>query len=533
MAVGGAAASASQGAAASAASAASGRYGPVNLVDSRGIFDSAGASASTADSASAAASANAAATAGASASTAAADADAAATASASASTADSADAAASAGASAGASASAAASPPAQPKPAVATPTSIPSTAPIAADAFPLAANIAGGLAGVTPTLTWQGAYSLSASGNIIVFSIDSLDEEYVNAILRDDPAFFKELGGFTRYTNNVTSFSAAYPGIIDLLSGYKGSDVQSFASYTDQAYRNDSFISEIRAQGYSSRLYMEYYYAYADIAQLEGLADNIMPLSYEVDAFGALANLARLSLLRSAPQVLKPLFQVEAADFSGLRHMASGSIPYESDDVAFYDGLMNNGLSVTQAGKGSFAYYHLFGSHAPYTMGPLVDRVSEAETGVIEQTRGCFNIIFEYLAQMKALGVYDDATIIITSEHPRIQMGEALTKPALTGLFVKTAGASAGPLRSSNAYVGIDMLRGTCVQAAGGDAAKWGGSYAEAGEGKAVERHYSHRRIGEDGSAVIDEYLIVGDARQWGNWRLVESKPCPDELWYY
>ena len=55
---------------------------------------------------------------------------------------------------------------------------------------------------------------------------------------------------------------------------------------------------------------------------------------------------------------------------------------------------------------------------------------------------------------MKRLGVYDDATVVITGDHPwAVDDHVEPTQPRPTALFVKEAGAAEKPLRVSTAQV--------------------------------------------------------------------------------
>jgi hypothetical protein len=380
------------------------------------------------------------------------------------------------------------------------------------------------------TLTMEGAFEVSSGNNVIVFVLDMLDEEFIDEISRTEPAFFNQLDGFTQFTNNTSVYNTTYPSVINLLTNTPLDVGLSVEDYTNKAYRNGSFITDLRAEGFSSELFMDYYYTYSDIRQLDGLADNIGQISFEINTDEVLTQLARLSLLRCAPYALKPGFWMSNDDFRYARTINSSSFPYISDDVAFYEKLHANRLSI-RGSKGNFSYFHLNGSHYPFKMNANIQRVSET-TGA-EQTMGAFNIVYEYLAEMKRLGVYDDATIIITGDHPTHKMYEELQKPMLVGLFVKPAGSAGTALKTSAAPVSLDNLRATCVAAAGGDSTRWGKTYFEVRPSDSVTRYYYQRLSTENETRkYLCKYMIVGDARDWKNWVLVEKIPY-DANWLW
>lgn len=72
-----------------------------------------------------------------------------------------------------------------------------------------------------------------------------------------------------------------------------------------------------------------------------------------------------------------------------------------------------------------------------------------------EQAKGAFKMVFDYLDELKRLGVYEDATIVITADHgqwPSNGDREPMTGPRLTALFVKPAGSAGVPMAYSAAW---------------------------------------------------------------------------------
>ena len=91
--------------------------------------------------------------------------------------------------------------------------------------------------------------------------------------------------------------------------------------------------------------------------------------------------------------------------------------PYITNDAGFYEKLSSTQkLSVVDNDStGSFRLIHLNGPHYPYILD--ADAQLSDNSDRVTQTRASFRIVSEYIEQMKQLGVYDDATIIITADH--------------------------------------------------------------------------------------------------------------------
>ena len=387
-------------------------------------------------------------------------------------------------------------------------------------------------------LTWDGITEVSENENIIFIILDAFDERYVDAILAEDPGFFDNLDGFTYFRNNVAAWNSTYPSVINYMTGAPFDSRTLRTVYTAEAYEQGTFVSDIREQGFSANIYMENPHCYNDGAtQLVGVADNLHTVSYTIDIPYAIKQLMKLNVLKLSPHAFKNSFWIppDYFNFSMVYDesddaQSEGARIYMADDLKFYDEVLG-GLTIIE-GPGHFTYIHLRGSHVPYTINAQAQLEEEGKGSAVEQTKGCFLILNEYFRQLKALGVYKDATIIITGDHPEHVMHKLLDRAQPVGLLVKPAGSEGVPLQVSNAPVSIDNLQATCVAAAGGDASKWGRTYFEVGEDEAVVRYYRHRYTTGNGEYVTAVFRITGDANDWSNWELVEEIVEGVDFWF-
>ena len=127
---------------------------------------------------------------------------------------------------------------------------------------------------------------------------------------------------------------------------------------------------------------------------------------------------------------------------------------------------------------------------------------------------------------MKDLGIYDDATIIITGDHGKSTDFDTPIKPITTGLFVKPKGSSGTPLAISSAPVSHANFQGTVAEAAGITSGEFGPSVFQVPEDADIVRQFLFRRDEPDYSAsYLEEFEIRGDSRDFANWRKVGVKP--------
>ena len=377
------------------------------------------------------------------------------------------------------------------------------------------------------TLTVKDRYKISNDNNVLVFIVDMLDEEFIKNITAEDADFFASLDGFTQFTNNLTRHNETFPSVVNMLTSMPYDPNIPGDKFLDKAYDHGTFVEDIRQQGYSSNLYIEKGFTYTDTSALIGIADNLesnATFEYEIDKPAVLDSLVKLAVLKTVPLACKDRFFVGPDEFMPrYKPLEKGKYaPYAADDIEYYRGLRNERLNVVDE-PAHFSLVHLNGSHYPWHMNAQARYVKDTTTGE-EQTKGCFLILKEYLRQMKALGVYESATIIITGDHPTHTSKSPLQKAMLTGLFVKPAGEANTPLRYSNAPVTIDNLGATCVEAAGADSSKWGQTYFEVKNTNNVQRDYYNRYTDQKtGEGKIAHYVVRGDANNWSNWTLKET----------
>jgi hypothetical protein len=365
--------------------------------------------------------------------------------------------------------------------------------------------------------------------------MDRLDQRYVEEVLADDKDFFKPLDGFTMYTQNVGAYYQTYPAIAFMLTGKYFLGDEPPNQYLSEAYKQSEFFDEMHKAGMRVNLFTGVNNAYLDIRQIEGSADNISNTEVKFYRAETLKKLVRLSAFRYAPLALKPSFYISTEDFDDVKRSEdqNDAQPYHSDDPVFYKKLLHKPLSVSDKYKGTFQFYHMMGSHTPYTMNENAEFDERHHPTRLQQTKGCFKIVYEYIAQLKKLGLYEDTTIIITSDHGYTNPKDGntsdkkrrLKSPELSGLFYKPSGSSGAPLQVSDAEVAQLDFRATVMEELGLPYEKYGTPYDQVGDNRGTPRIHYHRSLDANGerSSVLEEWKITGDARNFDNWKKVRE----------
>ena len=128
---------------------------------------------------------------------------------------------------------------------------------------------------------------------------------------------------------------------------------------------------------------------------------------------------------------------------------------------------------------------------------------------------------------MKALGIYDDATIIITADHgSAVNDTKPLLKATRIGLFYKPAGAT-GALKLSSAPVSTANVAATLIASAGLDKPAYGLPLEQVTAENTPVRYY-YKSISDPGGnneTAVCRYRVVGDAADFANWILEAELP--------
>lgn len=369
----------------------------------------------------------------------------------------------------------------------------------------------------------QGIYNVAKEKNIVVIVLDRLDNKYIQNVLKEDPRFFDKLDGFTRFTNNLSTYSQTFPSVANMLSGKVYNYDISKKEYLTDLWKHSDFFKLLKKDGYIIRLDAEASTLSNQAQDLEGLVDNVRFSDIKIHSNAVWKQFMLLSCFKYAPLSMKPFFWTSSDRFNRLAILENSAPPYVTDDPEYYKQLSEKGLSKSIHEK-QFSYLHLNGSHAPYTMDENAQEVEKEKSSSTIQTKGSFHIVYEYLDQLRELGLYKDSTIVITGDHgARKSDTEDLDCAIVTALFVKPAGSEGSPLHESDAPVNSDNLRPFILQEAGLAHQDWGQSYFEVSHDDTA-RILRHRLVGVDGNDNrVFYYEIVGDANNYENWRLVDE----------
>ncbi len=373
------------------------------------------------------------------------------------------------------------------------------------------------------TITSEGLWDVGSDSNVIVVVLDMFDTDIMNRLLELEPDLKDIFQGFTYYPNSVGSMIPTRYGIPYLLSGSMPKPGQSFQEYLDTRYDKSTLISDIKDQGYDVGIYSDSILVYESENRGSIIEDttNIVPRETVQLNYGTvLAVLAKMSLYRELPWTLKPLcwFTTDEVNRGAIVDTVA---PFYMDDAAYFEKLSRDGISIGE-NKKTFRFIHLIGAHWPYILDETGRLGPKEGTDQLSQSEGVLRRVGEYFNQMKELGIYNEATIIVTADHGYWSLNNGdLETPSTPILLVKPSGGtyqSRQPLKISSVPTGHLDIPPTIIEGIGGDPKGYGTTVFEVTEGARPRYYWTTASDGSNDYAWI-EYEINGDVLDINNWQ--------------
>ena len=384
-------------------------------------------------------------------------------------------------------------------------------------------------------LTYENLTELSGGKNVIFFLIDRFDVRYYENLEKTDPEFLEKLDGFTFYNDYTSLYCRTYPAIASILTGKENDFEGTRLNYFKEIYKDGGYLRALYNEGYDVNVYTEQYYAYDDAVYMKNYVDNVSGTNgYLIDDNGALASdMLRLSLSTCLPFPLKNVVgELSTPKFNAHVENNADEPTYDADMKNVYEYITENDF-IKNSSEGQFSFIHIYGCHTPVKYNLDWEEASDKEkndtTMALKQS---LTIIYEYIEQMKKLGVYEDATIVITGDHPAALSDTKLIGEAsksdngtrVTAMLFKRSGEFGTELKTSTAQISQDELWNTIYESEGLTKLKTGESFFDIKEGEQRVRRYLFERSVtlEDKSRAdeIVEYKITGTARDRANWEI-------------
>ena len=324
-------------------------------------------------------------------------------------------------------------------------------------------------------------FVVSGKKNVITFIIDNSDRTIFDEVKAQYPEKFDCLKDFTYYDNAAMMYDSTQMSIPQMLSGtselpdYK---MDEWLEKTWSAEPCEAFYSRLHENNYKVNVFGEFCLSY-DV--FKDKFDNCRVVDddeIKINKRDLIHRINSLAAMRFMPLGLKSNF-----DYGFISPNAAVTIP---ETCIFENGKFMESLKLTKSDSDSnyFIVQHIMGTHL-YAGKTMPNALL------------CMDILESYFSQLKEMGLYDDAVIIVTGDH-----GWHNKEENFPICYIKTAGAQGDGTAKSSAPISHTDYPATCIQAAGlsreGDKELFGRSAFEIGEDEERQRlvfqraHYTY-----------------------------------------
>ena len=358
-------------------------------------------------------------------------------------------------------------------------------------------------------LTTANLLNVSSKENIIVLVLDMFDESVFEEIREKEHDLIDQLEGFTFYPDALSLFGFSDYSLPQMLTGKAYDNSQPYSDYIQEAWDSSKeFYDILLKHDYDISVYDSFLYTSKN-APIDNMLTEEKRLSIN---HYTLTALAKLTLFRCLPNYLKQSFIIESSELWKQEEISSEIQPYSDNNFFFYS-YLQKGLTLHDD-KNSFRWYHLAGVHMPFNMTRNIERVPYGkESTLYEQSVGALKIALTYLQQMRELKIYDNATILILSDHGTHENGGDTfqEKKPLPLVLVKQPNEH-GALKVSENPVSYVQLQATILKRFP-ESSKFGKDFSSASTATRL-----YRRISLTPEHPIVEYLVDPDAKNNLSW---------------
>ena len=295
-------------------------------------------------------------------------------------------------------------------------------------------------------------FELSQNDNILVFILDAYSNRFFDFACENNESFAAPLKDFTYYTNAESVYIPTFPAMPHMLTGGEFYFAESNDKWFSEIWHTDKvndFYKTVHDNDYDFNLYTKDTHSVIGLFEdVDGKIDNAVRTEVSVDRIPLFKLITKMSAYRYVPYVIKPCCEVLTFEYDEILTYAHKNSAFDNDE--YLAELKENGFSAN-SDRNVINITHIVGLHN-------VTKLDES----IETQNELMGIIGEYVKQLKAAGLYDDATIIITADHGKWDYAEY--QPIM---FVKEKGETHDEMQRTNAPVSHDDFMPTILDLMG------------------------------------------------------------------
>ena len=346
-------------------------------------------------------------------------------------------------------------------------------------------------------LSAKDNYTVSAQNNIIMFCLDNLSNELFEDVLEAYPDIREGMKDFVYYNNANCNWRTTFPAMLTWSTGVEYNPTESVSTYFRKAWQDEDvvkFYNMLHQMGYKVNIYAPQYVMTDNIGYMEGLVDNIDQREASVVNYDEMLSLYKLTAFRSFPIAMKATVWVSTDEIQRIVSVGDQTNTIQVN-YKYITNLRKNGLEADD-GSNRYIVQYLTGAHSPFRSDEN-GNYDSAGTDELRQTAGYLRAFIEYLDELKRLGVYDNATVILTADHgawDRLQFAYC----------IKEKNASNSDMQVSNAPISPQVEHlGTVMTALGQPG--FSNSIYDHAENEVITRTCNYMKLNND-YALVQKY---------------------------
>lgn len=378
-------------------------------------------------------------------------------------------------------------------------------------------------------LSEKGLNEVSGKNNVIVFCLDKFDQTNIEPLLEQYPNALDCLNGFTYYPNATAKYCYTHIGVPYLLTATQIPEYNPTQEQFCEQIETSEYYKYLTDNIGNVGIYTNDFCVRSNIAR--GMADNGLSLDYTVNQATLTKASIKAALYRVMPFMFKSRFEYSSSSFNEAIETYGSIQAYDPDthktEEKFSDLLEEQGLVINEEyGDTAYRFIHLKSTHPLHELDENCNYV-ESGTQMEQVAAGSFYLINQYCSELERLGLFEEATIIITTDHGNtfvINEGAPEGRNVNPIFFYKPSGVSRNePYTTSLAPVSHDDIFATVLNAFGADSSDYEYCIEDITEDMERTRYYywckQDPEITDRESCIHVEYEINGDSRDNANWK--------------
>ena len=346
-------------------------------------------------------------------------------------------------------------------------------------------------------LSDSGQFTVSPEENTIVFVLDTVDSVFFEEVVNQYPDVIgREYADFTFYRDTVGGAARTRYAIPFMLTGDVDREERTYTDYLKAAYATSPLMNELATGRYDSGFYT--FGQFMDLTRTDAIGNVASGSPAPSSRLRLTVQFMQLVAFRYLPSAFSRAFWMYSGDFERWKGRVGADAAYVVDDVSFYRDLKAQKVRAT-AEKPCFRFLHLRGVHSPIILDANAQQAGYGNTDETQQCLGVLKIVSDYLEQLKALGLYDRATILVMADHGSYSHSNAGQSPLF---MVKLSGVS-HPFETSDLPLSFASLPEILVSALQGRLTSlepW----------KTSGPRYFYKRSENNATISLTEYVIDG-----------------------